>query len=256
MPELQPYTDQSYNDIVFENRNKQYGSYALRALIRRHTFISLLSIITIVAIIIALFRFHFNFFNKQEEVILTPVEITLSEPPPILESLPPAVPPSAEKMATDQLHEMEVKRDDQVAEKKDDTEKKDEVDSLSHGTDLHGSDHPSQETGNGSTVYLSVEEMPVYPGGKIGLTKYLKDNLEYPKEAKENGIQGTVFVIFVVNEDGSVSDVKLKKGIGGGCDQEAIRVVKEMRKWKPGKQGGAPVKVYQQLPIVFKLTGN
>ncbi len=249
------YSSRSFDDIVFESRNKQYGSYILRRIIPKHTWVSLGITSGSVVVFIGILFTDFSFLRRTEELIPLPVEITLSDPPPILEAMPPAVPPAAEKMATSELVEMEVKQDNQV----NDPEKirnDEKVDSTANGTQKNGSDKSSTQSGNGSTVYVSVEEMPVYPGGKIGLTKYLKENLEYPKEAKENGIQGTVIVFFVVNEDGSVSDVKLKKGIGGGCDKEAIRIVQEMRKWKPGKQGGVPVKVYQQLPIVFKLQGE
>jgi len=82
---------------------------------------------------------------------------------------------------------------------------------------------------------------------------YLGKNTHYPDAAKEANIDGRVIVKFVVNEDGNVSDVQIVRGIGGGCDEEAKRVVQSMPKWKPGKQNGKPVKVYFTLPIVFKL---
>jgi protein TonB len=98
-----------------------------------------------------------------------------------------------------------------------------------------------------------VEQMPEYPGGYEAILAYLNKNLLYPELAKENNISGQVMVSFVVNEEGDVSDVKVSKGIGGGCDEEAARVVAQMGHWKPGKQNGRPTKVRYQLPIRFAL---
>jgi protein TonB len=83
--------------------------------------------------------------------------------------------------------------------------------------------------------------------------KYVSKNIEYPKQARRMGIEGKVFVQFVVDKDGSLSDVKVIKGIGAGCDEEAIRVLKESPKWTPGKQRGRPVRVRMSLPIFFKI---
>ena len=102
-------------------------------------------------------------------------------------------------------------------------------------------------------VYQIVEEMPVFPGGEQALMDYVSKNVVYPKEAQEKGISGRVFVGFIVEKDGSVSDVKVLRGIGGGCDEEAVRVISGLPKWKPGKQEGKPVRVSYQMPINFKL---
>jgi periplasmic protein TonB len=103
-------------------------------------------------------------------------------------------------------------------------------------------------------VFTLVEEMPQYPGGDNARIKFLQDNIIYPKFAKEAGIQGTTYVTFVVNEDGSVSDVKIARGIGGGCDEEAVRVTRLMPKWEPGRQSGKPVRVQFNMPVKFTLT--
>ena len=102
-------------------------------------------------------------------------------------------------------------------------------------------------------VYQIVEEMPQYPGGENALMDYVSKNVVYPKEAQEKGISGRVFVSFIVEKDGSVSNVDVKRGIGGGCDDEAVRVIKAMPKWKPGKMKGEPVRVSYMMPIVFRL---
>ena len=105
-----------------------------------------------------------------------------------------------------------------------------------------------------SEIFLVVEEPQSFPGGQAGIAKFLQDNIRYPEMAKQAGIDGRVFVQFVVNEKGSIDNVEVLKGIGGGCDEEAVRVVKLM-KWNPGKQRGKPVKVRMSLPIKFTLGG-
>ena len=102
-------------------------------------------------------------------------------------------------------------------------------------------------------IFTIVEEMPEFPGGMTKLADYLAKNIKYPQMARESGIQGRVFVNFVVEPDGSVSNVTVMRSLGGGCDEEAMRVVKSMPKWKPGKQRGKPVRVSYILPVNFKL---
>ena len=102
-------------------------------------------------------------------------------------------------------------------------------------------------------IFQIVEEMPSFPGGEGKLMEYVAKNIKYPQIARETGIQGRVFVGFVVEPDGSISNVKLLRGIGGGCDEEAMRVIKSLPKWKPGKQRGKAVRVSYQIPVFFKL---
>lgn len=102
-------------------------------------------------------------------------------------------------------------------------------------------------------IFTIVEDMPSFPGGEEALFKYLGQNIKYPQIAKEAGITGRVFVNFVIDKEGNVTDVKVLRGIGGGCDEEAVRVVKNMPKWSAGKQRGKPVKVSYNLPIKFSL---
>ena len=98
-----------------------------------------------------------------------------------------------------------------------------------------------------------VEVMPEFPGGVQSLTEFITANLSYPQEAKEAGIEGRVFVSFIVERDGSLSSIQLLRGIGYGCDEEAMAVVKKMPKWTPATQRGKPVRMEYQLPIIFKL---
>ena len=102
-------------------------------------------------------------------------------------------------------------------------------------------------------TYLIVEEMPSFPGGKQALIKYIQENLTYPQSEKENDIQGTCYVTFVVTKGGNITDVKILGGIEGceNCDKECVRVVKSMPQWNPGKQNGQTVAVQLNVPIKF-----
>ena len=102
-------------------------------------------------------------------------------------------------------------------------------------------------------VYQIVDEMPEFPGGDAALLEFVSKNIHYPQEAREKGVQGRVFVGFVIEKDGSIGNVTLLRGIGFGCDEEAMRAVKMLPKWKPGMHHGEPVRVSYQIPILFKL---
>lgn len=102
-------------------------------------------------------------------------------------------------------------------------------------------------------IFTIVESMPEFPGGQQAMLEFIARNIKYPPLARESGIQGRVFVNFVVEPDGSVSNVKVIRGIGGGCDEEAVRVVQSMPKWIPGRQRGKPVRVSFNLPVRFTL---
>ena len=102
-------------------------------------------------------------------------------------------------------------------------------------------------------VLEKAEVMPEYPGGDQAMMDFVAKNVQYPQEARDKEISGRVLVSFIVEKDGSIADVKVVKGIGGGCDEEAVRVVKAMPKWKPGKDKGKPVRVSYMMPFTFKL---
>lgn len=173
-----------------------------------------------------------NVENEEEELI----PITQSTPPP-----PPPPPPP-------QTTVIEIVEDDKEIEKELDINT--EVDDK---TKIEIVEIAQEEVVDEPEVFTIVEEMPAFPGGEEALFKYLGENIKYPPMAKDAGIKGIVYVTFVVKEDGSVKDVKVLRGIGGGCDEEAIRVVKAMPKWKPGKQRGKSVRVQYNLPIRFVL---
>jgi len=103
-------------------------------------------------------------------------------------------------------------------------------------------------------IFTAVEVQATFPGGMDGLMKYLSENVKYPKVARKKGIQGKVFASFVIGSDGNITDIKILKGIGGGCDEETIRVIKGMPKWTPGKQSGRFINTRFTLPISFTLS--
>jgi protein TonB len=111
----------------------------------------------------------------------------------------------------------------------------------------------SEEEAPEEEIFTIVESMPEFPGGEAALYAYLQENMTYPRFANEAGISGKVYVTFVVERDGKITDVKLLRGIGGGCDEEALRVIKMMPDWKPGLQRNHPVRVQFILDVKFTL---
>lgn len=104
-------------------------------------------------------------------------------------------------------------------------------------------------------TFITAEEMPYYPGGDIERLRFLADNIQYPNQASELGIQGTVYLQFVIDSKGNITDIKVMRGIGGGCEEEAVRVLKMMPQWHPGKQNGVAVRVLYTMPFSFKIQG-
>lgn len=112
---------------------------------------------------------------------------------------------------------------------------------------------PEETDPNEPEIFLVAEKMPEYPGGEAALMKYLGDNIRYPEIAKEAGIGGVVYIYFVIEPDGSISNIRALREVAGGCTEEAIRVVSEMPRWFPGLQRGKAVRVSMNLPVSFKL---
>lgn len=127
------------------------------------------------------------------------------------------------------------------------------------GPKAEHNNHSSDDMGVGipaappQDAFTVVDQMPEFPGGQDALMKYLRDNLRYPEDAREMAIQGKVYLRFVVDETGQVTDVRVLRSVNSSLDKESIRVVSRMPPWKPGTLNGKPVKVYYSLPINFKL---
>jgi TonB family protein len=119
------------------------------------------------------------------------------------------------------------------------------------GFDLYGNNED-----NNIRDFASVEVMPEFPGGQSGWGEYLQQNMRYPPIARENNISGRVILSFVVEKNGDLSDIRVLRGIGGGCDEEAVRVLKTAPSWKPGKLNDRPVRVAYTMPIFFQLAAK
>ncbi len=202
----------------------------------------------IITLAIVLFAFNWKSYEKREidltqrEIVEIPEEII-----PITEQkVKPPPPPPPKQVTVINIVDDDVEIEDDIeidAEADQDTE-------IEEYIPIEVDDDEEVEE---AQIFTVVESMPSFPGGDKARIRFLNENIEYPTMARESGIQGRVYVTFVVERNGLVTDVKILRGIGGGCDEEAIRVVKAMPRWIPGKQRGKPVRVQFTLPIKFTL---
>ncbi|HOZ39587.1 MAG TPA: energy transducer TonB [Flavobacteriales bacterium] len=161
--------------------------------------------------------------------------------PPSAAPPPPPPPPPAPTTV------LEIVEDDEVVEEVEQIDQE-----IKEDTKIEKVERQEEEVEE-EQIFTIVEEMPSFPGGESELFKYLGKNIKYPAMAQESGISGVVYVTFVVDKDGKIRDTKVLRGIGGGCDEEALRVVKNMPAWKAGKQRGKAVTVQYNLPVRFTL---
>jgi protein TonB len=251
----------AFDDIVFENRNKEYGAYKLRKKYNRNVIIALIiGILILGTAVIAPYLNAKAAVNKSKraerqveikmENLNQPTEMVAPPPPPppppqdVVQQaryVPPVVVDSvkpeeaAQLMSADQA-QVEVK-DQDVLDVQEVQVVKEEV----------------QEDVDAAEPFVVVEEMPMFPGGETELLKFIQEHTQYPEVAKENNIQGKVIVRFCVTSKGGVDKVEILKSVDPELDKEAIRVVKTLPAFKPGKQGGKPVPVWFMVPINFTL---
>lgn len=247
-------------ELVFENRNKDFGAYQIRREYNRrltrallYAVISVIVVVGVPVVINLIKNVNFGPTAKVEEVV------TLAEPPPIDKSTPPPPPvePPPPVQKTIQFTPPKVVKDEELKEPPPTQEevKETQVATITQeGTNIVDlpPENPVVDPDEGK-VFTIVEEMPAFPGGEEKLLEYLQKNIKYPPVARENGIMGVVYVTFVVDKDGKIKDSKILRGIGGGCDEEALRVIKSMPQWKPGKQNGRAVQVQYNVPVRFSL---
>ena len=248
---------ESLEEIVFKSRNKEYGAYVLRNKYRKYTTISLIIAIFIIGAIVA-YPVIAAYINKNRMIIENKtVETEMLNAPKAEQPPPPPPPPPppdvvqqqrfvAPVVTSDSVETTMATQDDLSAKPNVEAPAEEIIEVVETKTQVIEQEAPKE-------IFTVVEEQPSYPGGDDARVKFLQANIKYPEEAKELGTQGKVFVTFVVEVDGSITDVKVLRGIGAGCDEEAIRVVKSMPKWVPGKQRGVPVRVQFNLPIKFTL---
>jgi protein TonB len=246
-------------DLVFENRNKEYGGYILRRDYSKRTVVALvIALLAIgVAVTAPMIASWISKMDLTKEKKVTDV-ISLEEPPPIDKTAPPPPPveppPPVQKLLKFTVPIVTTKEDVEEPPPTQEETKETQVSTISQeGENLPDlPPEPSVDPDEGK-VFTVVEEMPTFPGGEEELFKYLQKGIKYPAIARENNITGRVYVTFVVDKDGKIRDAKVLRGIGGGCDEEALRVVRSMPDWKPGRQNGRNVQVQYNLPVNFNL---
>jgi protein TonB len=265
-------------DILFENRNKEYGAYDLRRQYDKRVRNAVIGSAALMLVVIGGYAIN-NYIIKKErenpdrkpvieqikmEDVKIPDDPKTPPPPPPPPAPPPPVKPSV------QFTPPVIKKDEEVPEDEVPPKIK-EIENKAISTktvegDPNGIDPGLLEDSKGTGVveapppppkeeiFTFVEQPPTFPGGEEALAKFLSKNIHYPRVAQENAISGTVFVQFVVDSEGNIKDVKtVGAAKGGGLEEEAIRVVKIMPKWKAGKQNGRQVSVQFNLPIRFTL---
>ena len=251
-------TANNLDEIVFRDRNKEYGAYAMRKnykkIVTRSVIIS--SVILIFSVLIPFLIFKQSYSANQDQQVSVDM-MDMNKPKEEAAPPPPPPPPEAtvEQKArfvapivvTDTTETTEINQDDlnQTANTNVNTEEEVVVEE-------DNSNNVIEEVVE-TPIFTVVEEMPSFPGGDEARIKFLTENIKYPQMAKESGISGTVYVTFVVDEKGKVADVRVLRGIGGGCDEEGVRVVKLMPPWNSGKQSGKAVRVQFNMPIRFTL---
>ena len=249
----------SFDDIVFENRNKEYGAYSLRKKYNRNVIIALIIGILILGTAVIAPYLNAKAAENKAKKAERQVEIKMENldrpaeqvapPPP-----PPPPPPDAVQQAryvppvvVDSVKPEEVSQlmsADQAQVEVQNTEVVEEVAVVAEEV---------KENVDDAEPFVVVEEMPMFPGGETELLKYISDHTQYPEVAKENNVQGKVIVRFCVTSKGGVDKVEILKSVDPELDKEAIRVVKTLPAFKPGKQGGKPVPVWYMVPINFTL---
>jgi protein TonB len=264
----------SWTEIIFKNRNKAYGAYQLRA---ESSSITIRSLLIVAPVFILLMAGPGIYRRFNPELSITDVSMRPPDEIPVLPPVAkapekkmdlPKADPSQEKLKTVKIPShitvVEQPQIDEVPPAIKDLEDAVAGQLTSQGAATHESASPETGTGRGSvtvpaednTVYetSALEQYPEFEGGMAAWAKFIQRNLRYPEDAQEKGIQGKVFVSFVVEKDGSVSGVSLIRGIGSGCDEEAMRVIKKSPRWKPGLQHNNPVRVRYTMPLSFTIS--
>lgn len=269
--------DNNWVDLVFEGRNKEYGAYVLRKDTGKRNLKSMLIVFAVIIAIMAAVAAKVAIENAFPKKVAMETDVELSKLAQKKEA-------KVEKKAPVKVEEQKVvekvkssvkftppviKKDDEV---KPEEELKSQEDLNKTNTaigsfDVKGNDEaggevlkakeviaqPEPPKEEETKVFDVVEVMPSFPGGQGALFEWLSKNIKYPVVAEENGVQGRVIVTFVVERNGSITDVQVVKSVDPSLDKEAVRVVKAMPHWIPGKQNGSAVRVKFTVPVTFRL---
>ena len=247
------------DELAFEGRNKAYGAYFLRKKYPRYLAISFFMgvFIVLMTVLISWLFYYFEPVTLIEGDMMYEVEYYNMSPPPDDQASKIAqafAKPEQEveqaPVVTDSI-DPEKKKPVEVAE-----EKPVEVKTNTDSAAKPGGSGLGTGIGDDTGVASAIDVFPRYPGGDESRLYYLRRNVRYPEAALKALVQGVVMVVFVVELDGTVSHVDVASKIGGGCDEEAIRVTREMPRWEPGKRNGRAVRVMVRMPIVFRIPGK
>ena len=273
-------------DLVFEGKNKDFGAYVIRTESpNRHNKAVLWTLIgTIIFGLITFGLVKANQYLEERRIaelgeqVVVPIDYSEEADEPkqdFLEEEKPEVLPEEEVLNTIQVTELQIVEDDQVRPEDEIITQEEIIASTAavgatnfdQGTnDLNVTNtHPSDVVivepkpvldDKPEEIFHSVEQMPQFPGGDAALMKYLASHINYPPMAAENNVQGKVILQFVVGKDGRVGEVLVARSVDKDLDKEAMRVVKSLPKFTPGRQNGRPVSVWYTLPVQFKLQGT
>ena len=278
-------TSKEWRDLVFEGKNQEFGAYQLRKSSDKRHNLAMLYVLIGLAVVGAIL-FSLSIYNdyraeieaaeaKERAGKMSAAQLAqMEEVEEVEEEVEeqrfeqPEIEVPQEVLATVQVTQIaivdaeEVKNEvmDMEAQKEDNTARgvvnqagSDDADKFQAVAEQVVVKEPEPEPVKEEEIFVAVEQQPEFPGGTAALMKWLANNVRYPQMALENGISGRVIVKFVVEKDGSVSGVTLVRGVDKDLDREAIRVVKSMPKWQPGKNNGQAVRCYFNLPVNFKL---
>lgn len=279
-------TSQDWRNLVFADKNKEFGAYQLRKESdKRHNLAAIFTLIGLVVIfilIIALSRWS-DYRAEQQAIALQEQREQMMaaqlaeqndepEPEPEIEEQKfeqPEIEVPEEVLATVQVTQIAIVDADKVknvvmdmdAQKEDNTargvvtqEGSDDADKFKAVHEQVIVKEPEPEVKpKEEEIFVAVEQQAEFPGGTAAMMKWLSNNVRYPESAQQNDIQGRVIVKFVVEKDGSIGHAEILKGVDRDLDREAIRVVKKMPRWQPGKNNGVAVRSYFNLPVVFRL---
>jgi len=248
------------DDLAFKGRNREYGAFYLRRNYWKYLLYSLITGLVLLgfSVMIPFLIYYFAPIPMMEMDLMYDVEYyNMMEPPeedvnkiaqamakPLQES--PQVP-----VVKDSIREEKELKPEEPPQEKDPEVSK--IDSTGQG---QSGNESGVGIGEDTGIATVIDVYPRFPGGDEARLYYLRKNTRYPEQAVKSMIQGVVLVLFVVEVDGSVSNVEVSKGIGGGCDEEAIRVTRAMPRWEPGKRNGRQVRVIVRMPIIFRLPGR
>ncbi len=278
-------TSREWNDMIFADKNKEFGAYQIRKKSdRRHNMAMLFMLIglaVVCVLVVALNKYSeyraeqaaLELQEQREKMMAAQLaeqqqeEEEIEEPEEQKFEQPEVTVPE-EVLATVQVTQIAIVDADKVKNEVMDMDTQKEDNTARGVVTQEGSDdadkfqavqeqvvvkEPEPEKPKEEEIFVAVEQQAEFPGGQAALMKWLSNNVRYPETAQQNDVQGRVIVKFVVEKDGSIGAATILKGVDKDLDREALRVVKKMPKWQPGKNNGVAVRSYFNLPVVFKL---